>query len=590
MLDARSRPFARLAAVISLAALTAVPATAATRVGGVRDGAAGSSGEAARSTSGRGSGATSGARVGPTVPGLDVSHWQGDIDWRAVAADGQRFVFLKATDDVDYVDPTFAANRSQARANGLLVGAYHFARPDPARGDARREARHFVAVVHPDPGDLLPVLDMETSQGLGQSGVTRWARTWIRVVRELTGVTPLVYTSPYGWASRTGDTPLLARDGAPLWIAHWGVSSPTVPADGWDGHGWVVWQHTSTGHVPGVAGDVDLDRISGSRLGVITIRRLALEVTGGAGRVTSRPAGLGCAESCTRSVDPDATVTLTAVPDDDAYFTGWTGACAGTDPTCTVSMRASRSVGAGFVTDMRPPTATITPPPGLLGPVAIGFDEPVRGVGPASLVLRTSGGVRVDAHRTCRSRSGAVVACDTAVVRSTSLRPRSALVPGRSYEVSLNPGGAAPTIRDGAGNVAAPVTATFAAARSVEQTSPVVRRTPTAAWSSMRAAGASAGSYTVARRAGAAVRMAFDGPGIDVVAVTGPNAGRARLYVDGELVRTLDLFSATRSFDEVRRIDGLSDAAHVLRIVATGHSRRAATGTAVAVDRLDVSG
>jgi GH25 family lysozyme M1 (1,4-beta-N-acetylmuramidase) len=73
----------------------------------------------------------------------------------------------------------------------------------------------------------------------------------VATVKELTGVTPFVYTSPYGWAARTGDTPLLARDGAPLWVAHWGVSSPTLPADGWDGHGWTVWQHTSTGHVHG---------------------------------------------------------------------------------------------------------------------------------------------------------------------------------------------------------------------------------------------------------------------------------------------------------------------------------------------------
>jgi GH25 family lysozyme M1 (1,4-beta-N-acetylmuramidase) len=583
MPDARRRPLVRLAAATVLAALAAMPAAAA-RVGGVHEGAAGSSGEAARSAPGRGPI----ERTGATLPGLDVSHWQGEIDWKAVAGDGQRFVFLKATDDVDYVDPTFAVNRSQARANGLLVGAYHFARPDPSRGDARREARHFVAVVHPGPGDLLPVLDMETSRGLDQDGVTRWARTWVRVVRDLTGVTPLVYTSPYGWASRTGDTPLLARDGAPLWIAHWGVSSPTLPADGWDGHGWVVWQHTSTGHVPGVAGDVDLDRISGSRLGVITIRRLSVEVTGGAGRVTSRPAGLGCTDSCARSVDPDATVTLTAVPDDRAYFTGWTGACAGTDPTCTVSMRASRSVGARFVTDIQAPTATITAPHGLLGPVTAGFDEPVRGVGPASLVLREAGGARVRVHRTCRSASDAVVGCDTAVVRSASLRPVSPSVPGRAYEVSLNPGGAAPAIRDGVGNAAAPVTTQFVAARSVEQTSPAARRMPAAAWSTVRAAAASAGSYSLTRRAGAAMRIAFDGPGIDVIGVTGPDRGRAQLYVDGELVRTLDLFSATRTFDVVWRTDGLTDAAHVLRIVATGHSRPAATGTAVALDRLDV--
>ncbi len=586
MPTARRHLLVRLAAVTAVAALVTMPATAATRSNVTRDGVAGSSGEAARSVPGR----EPVARAGATVPGVDVSHWQGDIDWSAVADAGQRFVFLKATDDVDYVDPTFAVNRTQARANGLLVGAYHFARPDPSRGDARREARHFVAIADPGPGDLLPVLDMETSQGLDQEGVTRWARTWVRVVRGLTGVTPLVYTSPYGWASRTGDTPLLARDGAPLWVAHWGVSAPTLPANGWDGRGWVVWQHTSTGHVPGIRGDVDLDRVSGSRLGVITIRRLSVDVTGGSGRVTSRPAGLGCSDSCVRSVDPDATVTLTAVPDDRATFTGWTGACAGTDLTCTVSMRASRSVGARFVTDITAPTVTITPPGGLLGPVVVGFDEAVRGVGTASLVQREAGGARVAVRRTCRSASGAVVACDTPVVRSATLRPSSPLVPGRSYEVTLNPDGATPSVRDRVGNVAALVTSTFSAPAWVEQTSPAVHRSPDASWSTVHAAGASGRSYAVARREGAAARIAFDGTGIDWTTVTGPDRGRARLFVDGELIRTVDLFSGTRVLGEVQRIDGLTDAPHVLRIVVTGHAQPAATGTAVAVDRFDILG
>ena len=470
------RLFVRLAAVTAFAVLAALPATAGTLGSqdgsGIREGSAGSSHEAER---------LPGAQTEPrraTLPGIDVSHWQGDIDWSAVAESGKRFVFLKATDDVDYVDPTFATNRAQARANGLSVGAYHFARPDPSRGDARREARHFVDVVDPGPGDLLPVLDMETSQGLGQAGVTRWARTWVRAVRSLTGVTPLVYTSPYGWASRTGDTRMLARDGAPLWVAHWGVSSPTLPADGWGGHGWVVWQHTSTGHVPGIRGDVDLDRLSGTRLGVITIRRLTVEVSGGAGRVTSDPAGLGCVASCSRSVDPDTTVTLNAVPDEQAHFTGWSGDCSGSGLSCTVTMRASRSVGARFVTDVAPPTATVTAPADLTDPAVVRFDEPVRGIGPSSLVLRRTGDAPVAVHRVCRSGSGSPVGCDTAVVRSISLRPAGPLVPGRTYEVAVNPDGAQPALRDHAGNPAVSSATGFETSGIVEQTSGAVVRSP----------------------------------------------------------------------------------------------------------------
>ena len=568
------------AAVLVLGAALPAAAVASTP----RDGVLGSSGDAAR-TPAR---SVAAPRVAVTTPGLDVSHWQGDIDWSKVANAGYAFTFLKATDDTDYVDPTFAANRAGARANGLEVGAYHFARPDASAGDARQEAIHFVDVANPQPGDLLPVLDIETSAGLDQAGVTRWARTWVATVKELTGVTPFVYTSPYGWADRTGDTPLLARDGSPLWVAHWGVSSPTLPADDWDGHGWTVWQHTSKGHVNGISGNVDLDRLAGTRLGVMTIRRLTLEVEGGAGRVTSVPAGLGCATTCSNSVDPDATVTLTAVPDADAYFTGWSGACTGTAPTCTIQMGGNRTVGARFVTDITPPTADISPPSAVLGPLVVGFDEQVRGVTPANVILAPVGGERLPMLRTCHSASGAVVACDATTVRTVTLRPTEPLVPGRDYEAVVNPDGSAPQVRDIVGNTAATTLVSFRAAPSVEQTSAAVTTSPSDAWTGVRDERASGGSFTVAGRADASVRMRFHGTGVDWTTVTGPNRGRAEIYVDGALVRTHDLYSVTRTFGVVVHIDGLADGAHLLRIVATGRGRPASTGSVVAVDRFDV--
>ena len=569
-----------LAAVVLV--LGAAPPAAATST--YRDGVLGSSGEAAL-TPAR---SVAAPRVAVTTPGIDVSHWQGDIDWSKVAAAGYAFTFLKATDDTDYVDPTFAANRAGARANGLEVGAYHFARPDASAGDARQEAIHFVDVANPQPGDLLPVLDIETSAGLDQSEVTRWARTWVATVTELTGVTPFVYTSPYGWADRTGDTPLLARDGSPLWVAHWGVSSPTLPADGWDGHGWTVWQHTSTGHVNGISGNVDLDRLAGTRLGVMTIRRLTLEVEGDAGRVTSAPAGLGCATTCSHSVDPDATVTLSAVPDADAYFTGWSGACTGTAPTCTIQMGGNRTVGARFVTDITPPTAEISTPSAVLGPLVVGFDEQVRGVTPANVILAPVGGERLPMLRTCHSESGAVVTCDATTVRTVTLRPAEPLMPGRDYEAVVNPDGSAPQVRDLVGNTAATTLVTFQASPSVEQTSAAVTTSPSGAWTGVRDARASGGSFAVAGRADAAVRMRFQGTGVDWTTITGPNRGRAEIYVDGEPLRTHDLYSVTRTFGVVVHIDGLTDGAHLLRIVATGRARPAATGTVVAVDRFDV--
>jgi GH25 family lysozyme M1 (1,4-beta-N-acetylmuramidase) len=582
------RSLARLAILAALGVGAAIPAHAVDPHASStnRAGSLGASGEAALTPEG----AVTPRWSGPTIPGIDISHWQGTIDWTKVAGAGKEFAFMKATDDVDYVDPTFSTNRAQARANGLLVGAYHFARPDPSPGDARREARFFVKVADPQAGSLLPVLDIETSRGLDQRGVTRWARTWVAEVRELTGVTPLVYTSPYGWMARTGDTRLLARDGAPLWIAHWGVSSPTLPAADWDGHGWVVWQHTSDGHVAGIAGRVDLDRLAGTSLGRITIRRLSIAIDGDAGRVTSLPGGYGCASTCSRNVDPNRTITLTAEPDDNAYFTGWTGACRGTAPTCAIEMRGNRSVGARFVTDIAPPVPTFAAPKGFTDAAVVTFDENVRGVTPANVALRRANGDRVPTEAACRGTSGSPVPCDATTVRSVRLTPGDPLIPGRDYVIVVNPPAADPKVRDRIGNETPTTPFAFEAPRSVEQTQAPVEKRPATAWTQVQAPAASGASYAVAGREGAAARLAFDGTGIDWITVTGPNRGRARVFVDGDLVRAWDLWAPTRTFGVVRTIDGLGAGPHQLRIVVTGRHRHGATGTLVAIDRFDVLG
>ena len=76
--------------------------------------------------------------------GIDISHWQGTIDWAQVAAAGKRFAFMKASEDIDFVDTTYPANRAAANANGIVIGAYHFAQPDLTPGDAQAEADHFL--------------------------------------------------------------------------------------------------------------------------------------------------------------------------------------------------------------------------------------------------------------------------------------------------------------------------------------------------------------------------------------------------------------------------------------------------------------
>jgi len=191
-----------------------------------------------------------------------VSHWQGAIDWTRVAAAGKRFAFLKASDSTDFVDATYAANRAAANAAGLLVGAYHFARPDATPGDAVAEANLFVDTAAPAVGDLLPVLDLETSGGLTVTDLQAWVQAFLGRVYARTGIRAAIYVSPAFWSKYMGDTSSFAVNGYPvLWIAHWTTASqPTLPAGGWGGKGWTFWQYTSDGSVPGITGRVDLDR------------------------------------------------------------------------------------------------------------------------------------------------------------------------------------------------------------------------------------------------------------------------------------------------------------------------------------------
>src|SRR4029077_59752 len=105
------------------------------------------------------------------LEGLDVSHWQNTIDWLAVAAAGRTFTYIKASEDVDFVDNMYATNRAAANAAGLVIGAYHFAHPEAGVGDARARADHFVDTAKPASGDLLPVLDLERSGSLSQTAL-----------------------------------------------------------------------------------------------------------------------------------------------------------------------------------------------------------------------------------------------------------------------------------------------------------------------------------------------------------------------------------------------------------------------------------
>lgn len=215
--------------------------------------------------------------AGAWKPGIDVSRFEGKINWGAVGTTRVRFAFVQASrgDGGDCAvvpercgaDEFYARNYRRARAVGLRVGAYHRAFTGGAgrrgvRDDARAEARMFVASVGGLRGrDLLPALDVETPfGGLGPRRLRLWIRTWLRRIERRLDATAIIYTNRSSWRA-TGDTREFALAGHPLWVANWDVEEPLVPAADWAGRGWSIWQHTSSGRVNGIRGPVDRNRL-----------------------------------------------------------------------------------------------------------------------------------------------------------------------------------------------------------------------------------------------------------------------------------------------------------------------------------------
>ena len=189
------------------------------------------------------------------LAGIDVSHWQGTVDWDRVAGGGVAFVFIKATEGGDYTDPRFAENWAGAARAGIARGAYHFYRPQT---EAAAQAQHFLRTVQLRAGDLPPVLDVEVTDGRSAEAISAGVRTWLETVERATGRRPIVYTRASFWTAQMGG----GFGAYPLWVAHYGAAQPGIPA-GWSG--WTFWQHSDAGRVVGISGGVDLNWFNGSR-------------------------------------------------------------------------------------------------------------------------------------------------------------------------------------------------------------------------------------------------------------------------------------------------------------------------------------
>lgn len=192
-------------------------------------------------------------KEGFAVHGIDVSHYQRHIDWGRVAEQDIRFVFVKASEGASLRDSFFDRNWRAAKSAGILRGAYHFFRPKVA---ADEQAANFMGTHDPAEGDLLPVLDVEVTDGVDAEQLRRGVTEWLSLVEESYRAKPLIYTNQQFYNRYLADH----FPHYPIWIARYSRwQEPFLRR----GRGWHFWQYGNKGRLEGINGPVDLNVFHG---------------------------------------------------------------------------------------------------------------------------------------------------------------------------------------------------------------------------------------------------------------------------------------------------------------------------------------
>ena len=214
--------------------------------------------------------------AGMTLKGIDVSYYQGTVDWAKVKGAGQSFAFVRVSDGVNYPDAKFAANWPAVKNAGLVRGLYQYFRPTQ---DVQAQVDLLFTKLNAagglQAGDLPPVLDLETDGGLDAATVVARAKDWLAKVEAKIGVKPIVYTAAF--MSSTIGTSFGAY---PLWVANYGATCPLMPS-GWSD--WSIWQHSDKGSVNGVGGPVDSNHFNGDVPKLLSLTLKAANATPGTG-------------------------------------------------------------------------------------------------------------------------------------------------------------------------------------------------------------------------------------------------------------------------------------------------------------------
>lgn len=190
----------------------------------------------------------------PSREGIDVSHYQGHIDWETVARDGGiSYVYAKATEGASYVDATHTYNISMARKHGLKVGSYHYYRPNV---NVEQQLQNMISVVLKSDQDLVPMIDIEEDKGVSEEKFISDLTRFIRMVEQHYGKKPLLYSGEYFYNRHFQGLFLDYQ-----WmLARYSTKSPVLK----DGKEYLMWQYSDKGNIPGIRGAVDRSCLVGS--------------------------------------------------------------------------------------------------------------------------------------------------------------------------------------------------------------------------------------------------------------------------------------------------------------------------------------
>lgn len=186
--------------------------------------------------------------------GIDVSEWQGDINFKKVKDDGIKIVYIRAGQGFSYKDAKFERNYQEARKNGLKIGVYHYVTARSTE-DAKLQARFFASLISNKKIDCKLAMDFESFGNLTNLQINEISLAYLKELEQLTKKEVIVYSNTYSAKYKFNSK--VAK--YPLWVAQYGVNEPQD-----NGHwkNWEGYQYTSMGRVKGINGNVDLDKFT----------------------------------------------------------------------------------------------------------------------------------------------------------------------------------------------------------------------------------------------------------------------------------------------------------------------------------------